>query len=541
MAVLFNGGIFQAINAGGVVPGAQLFTYAAGGLTPLATYTDQGGGSPNSNPVLCDADGQASVYLGTASYRMILKDASAVVIYDVDNVTGDFLGSGGASLIGFLQAGSGAVPRTVQDKLRDTVSVVDFGAKGDGTTDDTAAIQAAVDTRKTVFFPKPPTFYKITSFVELQSTSHLTGEEGVGTIIRNTIPGSVFDIVGGSENPLIENLRLGGAGGQGITDGGGGYTNYLSGLTLRNVHFEADLATGINANLIYLDAEDCTFGYFNQTAANANFQAVVSVHGGGNNTNVNLFTRCKFFNGGTTVDAVHFDNGMILTFVNCDFTNNGRNLFCSNVQNTLLLNCYTEGSVHATSLFDFNQSRGRMKIVGGQYNGGAMPSGSAMFRATDDAPLLVEDADIVTGSAAFTYKSATTSAHLPTGAALNLHVFKDCRISGNASDPLKYLDTTYSAALVPKGWAIINTASSGTIVSSSDPGLGLTRNGTGDVTLTFSTNLATGATTACVIATGQTTYVTSAGASATTCRFKAFNRSTDAAADDIVQVVIWGA
>jgi hypothetical protein len=45
----------------------------------------------------------------------------------------------------FLPAGVGAVERTVANKLKDVVSVKDFGAVGNGATDDTAAIQAALN------------------------------------------------------------------------------------------------------------------------------------------------------------------------------------------------------------------------------------------------------------------------------------------------------------------------------------------------------------------------------------------------------------
>jgi hypothetical protein len=49
----------------------------------------------------------------------------------------------GAALVGFSPAGTGAVPRTVQDKLRESVSVKDFGAIGDGVVDDGSAFASA--------------------------------------------------------------------------------------------------------------------------------------------------------------------------------------------------------------------------------------------------------------------------------------------------------------------------------------------------------------------------------------------------------------
>ena len=88
MASLFTDGKFQAFDAdGNPLASGKLYSYAAGTLTPLATYTTQAGNVANANPVILDSAGRASVWRGAGSYRMILKSAADVTVWDVDNIT----------------------------------------------------------------------------------------------------------------------------------------------------------------------------------------------------------------------------------------------------------------------------------------------------------------------------------------------------------------------------------------------------------------------------------------------------------------------
>jgi polygalacturonase len=52
--------------------------------------------------------------------------------------------STGAASIGFTQSGTGATARTAQSKLRDIVSILDYGGVADGVTDNATAISNAL-------------------------------------------------------------------------------------------------------------------------------------------------------------------------------------------------------------------------------------------------------------------------------------------------------------------------------------------------------------------------------------------------------------
>lgn len=137
-------------NTGAVLTGGKLYTYAAGTTTPQTTYTTSAGNVARTNPVVLDAAGRVpgsgEIWLTEGiSYKFILRDSTDVLIATYDNITGinNITFPISATNVDFLQAGAGAVVRTVQNKERDIVSVKDFGAVADGTTDDTAAIQLA--------------------------------------------------------------------------------------------------------------------------------------------------------------------------------------------------------------------------------------------------------------------------------------------------------------------------------------------------------------------------------------------------------------
>jgi hypothetical protein len=121
---------FRALLAdGSPAAGYKLYTYAAGTLTPAATYTDQTEGAANANPVVLDANGEAAVWLRpSVAYKFILKTDADVDVWTLDainspeggyfstlNVTGAVVIGGTASIAGQLTmaTGSGVAPLVI--------------------------------------------------------------------------------------------------------------------------------------------------------------------------------------------------------------------------------------------------------------------------------------------------------------------------------------------------------------------------------------------------------------------------------------------
>lgn len=190
--------------------GGKLFTYAAGTTTPKATYQDLAGTIPNTNPVILNERGEATVY-GSGVYRLVLQNSAGATIWDRDNVFGadsqaaDVLAqlantsdaALGDALVGVKQPFAGGTPQTQHQKNQHLISVFDFMtdaqrtdvSSGAFTLDVTAAIQSALNTSKHVWFN--PGKYRITSVLNLSDNQTLFMGAGV-TIQQVTTNAGTF-------------------------------------------------------------------------------------------------------------------------------------------------------------------------------------------------------------------------------------------------------------------------------------------------------------------------------------------------------------
>ena len=167
------------------------------------------------------------VYQNRTTYTIsgLTLTFSAAPVLGTDNIEfvnflTDAIGSTSADLVTYTPAGTGAVARSAQSKMRDTVSVNDFGAVGDGVADDGNAIRLAVTAVAAngggqVYLPTGT--YKVTTAVGdvsntaiyVPSNVRIFGASQVGTKIvpgaNNVVCFRITGLNGGIENLQIDN------------------------------------------------------------------------------------------------------------------------------------------------------------------------------------------------------------------------------------------------------------------------------------------------------------------------------------------------
>ncbi len=130
----------------------------AGTTTPLATYTDSTGLTPNANPVILDANGEANVWMTDGSYKFVLLDSLGVPQWTVDNV----LSPAAQIALAINLAGALAVSSNLSDVANKPAALVNLGIS-------------------------PFQYQKLHALTSGQSAANLTGETLDATIYSSAV------------------------------------------------------------------------------------------------------------------------------------------------------------------------------------------------------------------------------------------------------------------------------------------------------------------------------------------------------------------
>ncbi len=341
-----------------------------------------------------------------ASIQQVARDQSAMLHYDLSesavttslpdkktraNKVLGFNGDGepvAVSAEGTMAApdytatGTGATTRTSSDKFGDVVSVKDFGAAGDGLTDDTLAIQQAIAASDSVYIPEGT--YLITSSLRLTTQQSLFGAGQTSIIKCNADTFSAIELV--EDYITLRNFRI----------EGGDVGIHLYGLTrpcvqnsITDIHIIAP-KTGI-----LLDGYDdtnypCYWNNFSRVLIEQ--PSVNGVHltktGAGDTPNANKFhdvriqSKSAAISGsGFYIEYGAFNNSFIDCEANVDGTAQACFLIGANANKTHLINPYAEsfnvvpniklesGSIETTIINLLSASNGSAiwDLSGGEY------------------------------------------------------------------------------------------------------------------------------------------------------------------------------
>lgn len=238
---------------------------------PITVYWDAAGTQPVTQPVVTVGGypmngGTRSNVFVNADYSILVRNRNGFTVFSAPNLP--FEDSSDNQY--FLQAGSGAVQRTVQSKLRDVVSVKDFGAVGNGIADDTAALNAAFAmTGRTVFIPAGTYLHNT---LAAPACAGIVGEGSFASVLKPSASVSVALTIGnvGGYPSYLSNFGINGTNttnATGILFGGGIscatlaediYVQQFQGASGKAYHF-GDV---LKSNFTRLTAYQCGTGFY---------------------------------------------------------------------------------------------------------------------------------------------------------------------------------------------------------------------------------------------------------------------------------------
>jgi len=196
---------------------------------PTTVYFDEALTIPASQPIrtlngFAYNNGTPAIIWTAGDVSLAVKNKQSVTVFtSLTNATvysqivaaeasilADLAVSGGSGLVGHIAAGTGAVATTVRDKLRQTFNVKDYGAVGDGVTDDTLAIQRTITASDGVIIIPAGTF--MVTGLTLTAGKQLIGLNRATSILKlkTALAGNGMINSTSQENIVVENLTIDG-------------------------------------------------------------------------------------------------------------------------------------------------------------------------------------------------------------------------------------------------------------------------------------------------------------------------------------------
>jgi hypothetical protein len=320
-------------------------------FTPVSTLT-----ATNVQAAIAEILTDYALQTGAASIGFAPVGAltSTNVQAAIAEVVTDLALSSGSSTVGYLPSGTGAIATTVQTKLRETVSVLDFGVNTvPGTTDMTAAFDAAIATGKTVFVPVGD--YKVIN-ITVTSGMKIVGEKGGGTaaggarllVGQNGAAAFLKTTSNVTYDVQISDIQILAA--SGVTNAKGYYQTdksvYTAYCLFNNVETWRNLEISYDGYFIFGSWNDCRDAFYGSAVGSQTHQAVncnPATYGQTNQTNLNKFESCQFFNSDNANGAIDASYGYNWSFIHCDFeSNTTRAARLRGIEGILFQSCWFE-------------------------------------------------------------------------------------------------------------------------------------------------------------------------------------------------------